>query len=105
MTSEADQPVLDLVELMTKDSIERADIDTHSLMLVRLAALVAVGAPPASYLVNLAAAEEAGFTAEEIEAVLIAVMPIVGAPRVVAAIGSIAEGLGVAIDARGSTPG
>jgi alkylhydroperoxidase/carboxymuconolactone decarboxylase family protein YurZ len=66
-------------------------------MLVRLAALTAVNAPPASYLLNLGAAAESGLTMEDARSVLIAVAPIVGTPRVVAAAGAIAEALGIAI--------
>jgi hypothetical protein len=67
-------------------------------MLVRLAALVAIEAPPASYVTNLALAAEAGLEVDEVQALLIAVAPIVGTPRVVAAVGNIARGLGVEIE-------
>ena len=51
-------------------------------MLVRLAALIAVDAPPASYLLNLAAASEVGVTEEQVEGVLIGIAPVVGTARV-----------------------
>jgi alkylhydroperoxidase/carboxymuconolactone decarboxylase family protein YurZ len=66
-------------------------------MLARLAALIAVDAPPASYLANASAAERAGLTAEDIEGVLIAVAPVVGTPRVISAAGHILRALGFAI--------
>jgi alkylhydroperoxidase/carboxymuconolactone decarboxylase family protein YurZ len=97
MSTTADQPVLDLLGEMTLDSIERSDLDPKTLMLVRVAALVAVQAPPASYVMNLAAAKDVGLTPEQIQSVLIAVSPIVGTPHVVAAIGNIARGLGMVI--------
>jgi alkylhydroperoxidase/carboxymuconolactone decarboxylase family protein YurZ len=97
MSTTADQPVLDLLGEMTLDSIERSDLDPKTLMLVRLAALVAVQAPPASYVTNLAVAKDVGLTPEQIQSVLIAVSPIVGTPHVVAAIGNIARGLGMVI--------
>ena len=56
-------------------------------MLVRVAALVAVDAPAASDPLNLGAASELGFGAEEIQGVLTAVAPIVGTARVVSASG------------------
>ena len=40
-------PVLDLLAGMTADSIEASDLDPETLMLVRIAALVAVDAPHA----------------------------------------------------------
>jgi alkylhydroperoxidase/carboxymuconolactone decarboxylase family protein YurZ len=67
-------------------------------MLVRIAALVAVDAPPASYLMNLGAAAELGIGEEDVRGVLTAVAPIVGTPKVVAAAGNIARALGLAID-------
>ncbi len=53
-------PVLDLLAKMTADSIDATSLDAETLMLVRIAALVAVDAPPASYLMNLGAAGEIG---------------------------------------------
>jgi 4-carboxymuconolactone decarboxylase len=40
---------------MTVGSIEVSTLDAETLMLVRIAALVAVDAPPASYLLNIGA--------------------------------------------------
>ena len=48
-----DTPVLDLLATMTEASIQTSHLEADELMLVRLAALVAVDAPPASYLLNL----------------------------------------------------
>lgn len=93
-----DTPVLDLVATMTAESIEASSLDAQALMLVRIAALVAVDAPPASYLMNIGAAGEVGLEAEDIRGVLAAVAPIVGTPRVVAAAGNIARALGLALE-------
>ena len=57
-------------------------------MLVRIAALVAVDAPPASYLLNLGAASELGIDAEQVRGVLAAIAPIVGTARVASATGT-----------------
>lgn len=91
-------PVLDLVTRMTVDSMDASSLDPASLTLVRIAALVAVGAPPASYLLNLGAAAELGIGEEEVQGVLAAVAPIVGTPRVAAAAGNIVQALGFALD-------
>ena len=93
-----DTPVLDLLAGMTADSIEASDLDPKTLMLVRIAALVAVDAPPASYLMNLGAAGELGIGEEHVRSVLAAVAPIVGTPRVVAATGNIVKALGFALE-------
>ena len=94
----SETPILDLLASMTAVSIDASSLDQQSLMLVRLAALVAVDAPPASYLLNLAAAGDMGVEEEQVRGVLAAVAPIVGTTRVVAATGNIARALGIAIE-------
>jgi hypothetical protein len=94
----SETPVLDLLANMTAASIEATNLDAQTLMLVRIAALVAVDAPPASYLMNLGAATDLGIGAEEVQGVLAGVAPIVGTPKVVAAAGNIVRALGLALD-------
>jgi alkylhydroperoxidase/carboxymuconolactone decarboxylase family protein YurZ len=91
-------PVLNLLASMTADSLDASNLDPETFMLVRIAALVAVDAPAGSYLMNLGVAAESGVEAEQVQGVLAAVAPIVGAPRVVSAAGRMADALGVAID-------
>jgi alkylhydroperoxidase/carboxymuconolactone decarboxylase family protein YurZ len=93
-----DEPVLDLLVSMTTDSLEASSLDAETLMLVRIAALVAVDAPASSYLMNLGAAGQTGVDSDQVQGVLAAVAPIVGAPRVVAAVSKMADALGIAID-------
>jgi hypothetical protein len=83
---------------MTADSLEASSHDSEELMLVRLAALVAVDAPPASYVLNLGAASELGFDLEDVQGVLAAVAPIVGTAKVAAATGNIVRALGFALE-------
>jgi alkylhydroperoxidase/carboxymuconolactone decarboxylase family protein YurZ len=98
VTETTETPILDLIKRMTADSIETSTLDEKELVLVRLAALVAVDAPPASYLVNLGAASELGIDVEDVRGLLAAVAPIVGTPHVVAATGNIMRALGFAIE-------
>ena len=93
-----DTQVLDLLARMTADSLEATSLDAESLMLVRIAALVAVDAPPASYLLNLEAAAEVGVDEEQIRGVLTAIAPIVGTARVASAAGKMVRALGLAIE-------
>ena len=86
-------PVLDLLERITMSSLEASSLDPRSVMLVRIAALVAVDAAPASYLMNLGFAGEAGVTEEQIEGLLAAVAPIVGTARIVSATDKLARAL------------
>jgi 4-carboxymuconolactone decarboxylase len=97
MTEHATQaPVLDLLKRMTAESIEASTLDDEKLMLVRIAALVAVDAPPASYLLNIGAAGDVGIDADQVQGVLAAVAPIVGTARVASAGGNIVRALGFA---------
>jgi hypothetical protein len=82
---------------MTAASLEHNSLAPREFMLARLAALIAVDAPPASYLANAEAAADSGVTAGDIQAVMIAVAPLVGTARVVAAGGKILRALGFAI--------
>lgn len=95
-TTERDTPVLDLLTDMTTASIERSELDPKTLMLVRLAALAAVDAPPVSYLTNLAAGRDI-VEPEDVQQVLIGIAPVVGTPRVASAAGNIVRALGFAI--------
>jgi 4-carboxymuconolactone decarboxylase len=94
----ADTPILDLLGRMTADSMETSTLDEQTLMLVRVAALIAVDAPPASYLVNVGAAGDVGVSSDQITGVLAAVAPIVGTTRVVSAAGSMIKALGAAVE-------
>ncbi len=93
-----ESPVLDLLTKMTMDSIEASSLDPKTLMLVRIAGLVAVDAPPASYLLNIGTAGELGVDAEEVEGVLIGLAPIVGTARIASAATKLTRALGLAID-------
>ena len=70
---------------------------THAL--VRLAALLALGAAPVSYQWSVEAALDADATTEEILGTMIAVAPISGIARVVQATPDIALQLGYDLDA------
>jgi 4-carboxymuconolactone decarboxylase len=78
-------PVLATLASMNLDTLERSGLDERSYLLVRFASLVAMDAAPASYLLNLAIAADAGITFDEVRGVLAAVAPVVGSARVVSA--------------------
>ena len=98
MAKQTETPVLDLLTTMTAASIEATELDTETLILVRLAALIAVDAPPASYLLTLGASDEVAIDEEKLQAVFTAVAPIVGTTKVVSAAGKIVRALGLATD-------
>ena len=75
----------------------RSGLDARSYALVKLAALIALDAPPASYLWQVSNALEAGATPEDLIGVLIAVAPQVGGPRLVAAAPELMVALGLSL--------
>jgi 4-carboxymuconolactone decarboxylase len=98
MQKTRETPVLDLLESMTADSIEASSLDAETLMLARIAALVAVDAPPVSYALNLEAAGELEIDPERVQGVLAAVAPIVGTARVASATSNIVRALKVDLE-------
>ncbi len=92
-----DGPVLDTLTDMTAASVEHNSLSPREYMIARLAAMVAVDAPPISYFVSASAIEESGMTTEDIQGVMIAVAPVTGAPRVMSAGGHILRALGIAV--------
>ena len=93
--SEGDMSVLDTLMRMTEVAMEESKLDPEDFMLVRIAALAALDAAPASWLLNLKVSGEAGLTPERILGTLIAISPLVGTARIVSAAGSIVQALGL----------
>jgi alkylhydroperoxidase/carboxymuconolactone decarboxylase family protein YurZ len=79
-------------------------LDSRTYSLAKIAALIALDAPPASYLWQVANAVAAGCTAQDILGVLIAVAPQVGGPRTVAAAPEIMVALGLSLPAEVDGP-
>jgi hypothetical protein len=90
-------PVADTLLAMTAASLERSTLADREVMLARVAALAAVGAPPMSYALNTAAAAGVGLSLEDAQGILIAVAPLIGTARTTEAAGAIAQGLGLAV--------
>jgi 4-carboxymuconolactone decarboxylase len=76
-------------------NLEASGLDPRTYSLVKIAALIALDAPPASYFAQVAFALEAGVEPEEILRVLIAVAPQVGLPRAAAAAPELMLALGL----------
>ena len=93
MPDTTDTPVLDLLATMTEASIEKTTLDPETLMLVRIAALVAVDAPPVSYILNIGAAADLDIDLERLRGVFTAIAPIVGTAKIASALGKIARAL------------
>jgi hypothetical protein len=93
----SENPLIDTIVEMNALAIAKLDVSLEGLLLVRLAALVAVDAPPASYLVTLGAGADSLLGLEDVRNVLIAIAPVVGSPKIVSAVRNIGEALGMAI--------
>jgi alkylhydroperoxidase/carboxymuconolactone decarboxylase family protein YurZ len=88
--------LLQAVELR-EAALDASGLDGRSFGLVKIAALIALDAPPASYAWQVAAALDDGASPEDILGVLRAVAPQVGGPKVVAAAPEIMLALGLAL--------
>ncbi len=92
---DSDSPILALLAGMNRDGIEASSLDAQTLMLVRLAALVAVDAPPVSYMLNLETAGAVDVDAEQVQGMLAGIAPIVGSARIASAAGKMVRALGI----------
>jgi 4-carboxymuconolactone decarboxylase len=82
---------------LREEAREDTGLDPRTFGLVKIAALIAMDAPPASYMWQVANALDGGATPEDVLGVLRAVAPQVGGPRVVAAAPEIMVALGLSL--------
>jgi alkylhydroperoxidase/carboxymuconolactone decarboxylase family protein YurZ len=76
---------------------ESSGLGPRTFAMVKIAALIAIDAPPASYMWQVGEALEAGVTPRDILGILAAVAPQVGMPRVLAAAPEIMVALDLAL--------
>ena len=90
-----------LIERLLKvqfDNIAESGLDPRSHALARIAALIALDAPPASFAWQVSLGMQSGLTPEEIVGVLVALAPTVGIPKIVASAPEIAFALQMNIE-------
>jgi alkylhydroperoxidase/carboxymuconolactone decarboxylase family protein YurZ len=75
----------------------KSGLDDRAYALVKLAALIALDAPPASYLWQVSNALDAGATPADLVGVLVAIAPQVGGPKIVAAAPELMVALGLSL--------
>ena len=80
---------------------EATGLDATTFALVKVASLIALDAPPASYAWQISNALEEGVTAEDFVGVLRAIAPQVGGPRIIAAAPEIMVAMGLQLDEEG----
>lgn len=95
--SAGDMQMLEGALGLREAELEGSGLDARTFALVKIATLIALDAPPASYAWQVANALDEGASAEDILGVLRAVAPQVGGPRVVAAAPEIMVALGLAL--------
>src|SRR3954451_20611205 len=95
--SSGDMQMLEGAMGLREAELESSGLDARTFALAKIAALIALDAPPASYAWQVANALDEGATPEDILGVLRAVAPQVGGPRVVAAAPEIMVALGLAL--------
>jgi alkylhydroperoxidase/carboxymuconolactone decarboxylase family protein YurZ len=98
----AEQQIIESLLAMQLQNLQNSGLDPRTYSLTKIAALIALDAPPASFVAQVAFATEAGVTPEEILGVLIAVAPQVGIPKVVAAAPEVMLALGLELEAAGA---
>jgi 4-carboxymuconolactone decarboxylase len=96
--SGGDMSVLEKAVGLRELNREGSGLDPRAFGLVKIATLIALDAPPASYAWQVANAVADGVTPEDILGVLRAVAPQVGGPRVIAAAPEIMLALGLSLD-------
>jgi 4-carboxymuconolactone decarboxylase len=94
LAMQKEDAVASLLE-MQLHNLEASGLDPRTYSLVKIAALIALGAPSSSYVAQVEFAREADVEADEILRVLVAVSPQVGLPRAVAAAPELMLALGL----------
>jgi alkylhydroperoxidase/carboxymuconolactone decarboxylase family protein YurZ len=82
---------------MRAEMQRKSGLDPRSFALVKIAALIALDAPPASYLWQVGNALDEGATPEDLIGVLLAIAPQVGGPKTVAAAPELMVALGLSL--------
>lgn len=96
--SSQDEEIIESLVAMQVTNVENSGLDPKTHSLCRLAALVSIDAPLASYAWQAEVAIESGATIDDMVGVLIALAPTVGMTRIVAAAGKLAVLYDIAIE-------
>jgi 4-carboxymuconolactone decarboxylase len=90
-----DQGVMEEVLAFRDSEQVGSGLDPRTFSLVKIAALIALDAPPASYMWQVANALAVGATPQDLMGVLRAILPQVGGPRAMAAAPELMLALGL----------
>jgi alkylhydroperoxidase/carboxymuconolactone decarboxylase family protein YurZ len=90
-----ESPIGATVMAMTAAAFAHSSLPDREMMLARIAAMAAMGAPALSYTINVGAAVESGITLEDAKGLLVAIAPVIGTARTAQATVAISEALGI----------
>jgi alkylhydroperoxidase/carboxymuconolactone decarboxylase family protein YurZ len=94
----AEEELLASLLAMQLHNLEASGLDERTYSLVKIAALIALDAPPASYMAQVAFALENDVEPKDILRVLVAVAPQVGLPKAIAAAPELMLALGLELE-------
>jgi 4-carboxymuconolactone decarboxylase len=95
--SAGDMQFIETAVGLREGMLDATGLDPRTFALVKVAALIALDAPPASYAWQVANALEEGVTPEDLVGTMIAVAPQVGGPRTIAAAAELTLALGLSL--------
>ncbi len=93
-----DETLIESLLKMQMQNLAASGLDPKTHALVRIAALIAIDAAPASFAWQVTIARESGATPEEMLGVMVALAPTVGMARVVETAPELAYALGINLD-------
>jgi alkylhydroperoxidase/carboxymuconolactone decarboxylase family protein YurZ len=94
----AEEDVITSLLEMQIHNLEASGLEPRTYSLVKIATLIALDAPQASYVAQVAFATEAGVAPDDIVSLLVTVAPQVGLPRVIAAAPKMMLALGLELE-------
>jgi 4-carboxymuconolactone decarboxylase len=94
----AEEDVITSLLEMQIHNLEASGLEPRTYSLVKIATLIAIDAPQASYVAQVAFAIEAGVAPDDIVSLLVTVAPQVGLPRVIAAAPKVMLALGLELE-------
>jgi alkylhydroperoxidase/carboxymuconolactone decarboxylase family protein YurZ len=94
----AEEDVITSLLEMQIHNLEASGLEPRTYSLVKIATLIALDAPQASYVAQVAFAIEAGVAPDDIVSLLVTVAPQVGLPRVIAAAPKVMLALGLELE-------
>ncbi len=84
-------PVMAELARLNTGALSQPDLDERTAVAARIGALVALDAPPASYMAHIILADQVGITPATLKALLVTLAPLVGSARIVSAADSVLQ--------------